>query len=253
MLIDTHAHLYLNNYSKDIDNVVKSAVKKGVKKVILPNIDEHSLDKLFALRHKYPDIFYVALGLHPTSVKRNFKEKIDKIFGWFDDDAVAVGETGIDLYHDKTFFEEQKEAFRIHIDFSLQNNKPLIIHSRESMTEILAVLEEFNKTRYSGVFHCYSGNYLQALEVIDKGFYLGIGGVVTYKNSSLISVVKNIPLSKIILETDAPFLSPVPYRGKRNEPAFLVHIAEKIAEIKNVSFETVIRTSTVNARACFNI
>ncbi len=252
MLIDTHAHLYLDNFNNDIDKVIHRALRNGIKKIILPNIDEKSVSNLLRLQSKYPEILYPALGLHPNSVTKDYKEQIRLIFDNFDDNIISIGEIGIDLYWDKTLIKEQIEAFRIQLDISVEKHKPIIIHSRKSMNEIFNVLEDYKSTNVKGVFHCYSGSYEQAIRVIENGFYLGIGGVLTFRNTSLVEVIKKIPVDNIILETDSPFLSPDPYRGKRNEPSYIIHVAKKLAEIKNVDIETIFEETTKNVKKCFN-
>lgn len=252
MLIDTHAHLYLNNFNEDIDEVIKKSIANGVSKIILPNIDENSKSDLIELYEKYPQNLFPAIGLHPTSVRKNFEEQIDLIFRDFSDKYIAVGEIGIDLYWDKSLEKEQVEAFRMQLDIAIEKQLPVIIHSRNSMNKILDVIDDYDN-RLKGVFHCFSGNYDQAIQVIKKGFYIGVGGIITYKNSDLKSLVEKIPLEKIILETDSPFLPPVPFRGKRNEPGHLKYIAIKLAEIKKVSLEIIENITKSNSEACFKI
>jgi TatD DNase family protein len=194
------------------------------------------------------------LGLHPSDVKEDVEDKLNFIFNHFKENTfIAVGEIGIDLYWDKTFIKEQQFAFRKQIDFALSHDLPLVIHSRKSFAEILTVLNEYSQYALKGVFHCFSGDINQAKKAIEKNFYLGIGGVVTYKNAGIQDIVKEISLSHIVLETDSPFLSPMPYRGKRNQSSYIPLIAEKIAELKEVSVEEVAAITTANAKRLFNI
>ncbi len=253
MFTDTHAHLYLDNYRNDINNVIIRAKNQNVKQIIIPNIDENSRAEMFSLCSEYPDVLFPALGLHPTSVKENYELQIQQVFSNIPETVCAIGETGIDLYWDKSLFKQQKEAFAMQLQIAIDNNLPVIIHSRESMKEILDILDSFNNSDIRGVFHCYSGNYAQALQLVSKGFYIGIGGVVTYKNNNLVEIVRKIPLEYLLLETDSPFLPPVPFRGKRNEPAFIYCIAAKISKIKGIDIKTVGKQTSLNTQKCFGI
>jgi len=251
MLIDTHSHLYLHDFTSDIYKVVERAIENDVKKIILPNIDSASVYDMNNLEKKFPDILYSTLGLHPTSVKKDFKKDLDSIFSNNVDSVVAIGEIGIDLYWDGTFFKEQQEAFEFQLNIAFENKLPVIIHSRNSMKEIMDIMGLYKDKGLKGVFHCYPGNYEEAVEIIDMGFYLGIGGVLTYKKSHLPEVVARIPLEYLLLETDAPYLSPVPFRGKRNEPAHVKIIAEKLSELKKLDFSIVKKQTTLNAENIF--
>lgn len=252
--IDTHAHLYLSQFDSDIDMCIERAQQSGVSKVILPNIDVDSLESMIALHEHNPAMFYPLLGLHPTHVDNSFEEKLEKLFEMFDKHSFAgIGEIGIDLYWDKTYFIQQQEAFRRQIMFALGKDLPLVIHARDSLDEIFEILNEINSSHFKGVFHAFSGNTKQAQKVVDMGFLLGIGGVLTFKNSHLPEVVSNIDLNHIVLETDSPYLAPVPHRGKRNESSYIPLIANKIAEIKERSLEEVAEKTTYNAVKIFNI
>jgi TatD DNase family protein len=194
------------------------------------------------------------LGLHPCDVKENFQTELQKIFAYFDAYRfIGIGEVGIDLYWEQAYLEEQKEAFRWQIAFALEHNLPLIVHKRQSYYETISVLNEFKNAELRGIFHCYSGSVAHAEEIIEKGFLLGIGGTVTYKSSNLDEVLPHIPLDKIVLETDAPYLTPIPHRGKRNDSSYLPLIAQKIADIKQVSIEDVAQTTTENAKKLFSL
>lgn len=253
--IDTHTHLFLEEFNKDRDLVIESAIAKGVNQFFLPNIDSSSIDDLINLSTKYPDNCFPMMGLHPTSVKENFEEELDLVEKYLDEEKFyGIGETGIDLYWDKTFIEEQESAFRYQIKLAKKYKLPIIIHVRDSFNEVFKIVDELNDDSLTGIFHCFSGDYNQAEKIIGyKGFKLGIGGVITFKNSNLGEVISKIDLQHIVLETDAPFLAPVPKRGRRNESAYLIYIAQKIAELHNISIETIAEISTKNARQLFKI
>ncbi|TVQ08394.1 MAG: TatD family deoxyribonuclease [Bacteroidetes bacterium] len=252
--IDTHNHLYLEQFDQDRDMAVERALRAGVKYMLLPNVDEETTGPMLQLHEKYPQNCLPMMGLHPTSVKPGFEKILEtmkarfRVMKFF-----AVGETGIDLYWDKTHFDLQVQSFRTQIEWALEFNLPLVIHSRNSVTEIMDVLDQYRGTNLKGVMHCFPGDTQQARWFTDFGFWLGIGGVVTYKKSAMAEVVKNTPLDKIILETDAPYLPPVPHRGKRNEPAYIPLIANKIAEIKGISREMVAEETTKAAHSLFKI
>jgi TatD DNase family protein len=258
-LIDTHAHPYLSEYYKDKKEqkaCTERAKKNAIKAVILPNIGMESTKEMFELYDLFPDFFYLMMGLHPTSVNENWKEELEKIKNAFiDKNICGIGEVGIDLYWEKKYKEQQRRAFKQQIEWALDMNLPLSIHARDSFNEIDEVLQDFDFSvrQNSGVFHCFSGDEIQAEKLISRGFKLGIGGVVSFKNAGLDKIVANIDLKHLVLETDAPFLAPMPHRGKRNESAFLLLIAEKIAEIKEISIEQVAEITTQNAKKLFKI
>lgn len=252
--IDTHTHFYLEHFDSDREEVMNDCLQSGVRKMFLPNIDSHSLKSMLEICKQYPSHCYPMLGLHPSDVKENYQEELDTILQQFDKHTfIAIGEVGMDLYWDRTFIREQENVLRQQIDFALRIDLPLVIHSRKSFAEILAIFNEYSNHSLKGVFHCFSGDINQAKKVIKKGFYLGIGGTITYKNSGIQHVVKEIPLKHLLLETDSPFLPPVPYRGKRNQSSYLSIIANHIAEIKGVTIEEVAATTTENAKLIFNI
>lgn len=251
-MIDTHAHLYLEQFDGDHSGVTERALKAGVKKIILPNIDLKSVEPMLKLRDEFPDVYEIMTGLHPTSVKENWRNKLESIFRLLEDrNPVAVGETGIDLYWDKTFIEQQKEAFVMQIEYAKEKNLPVVIHSRNSLDIILDILKPYKGT-VTGVFHCFPGSVQQAKRAIDLGFLLGMGGVVTYKNSKMADVASYMSEESIVLETDAPFLTPQAERGKRNESAFLAGIAEFIAVKRSTSVEAVGTFTTKNAERLFS-
>lgn len=255
MLVDSHSHIYLSQFNDDILDVLRSAKEIGVGKIILPNIDAESITDLLNTVTLDPDTCIPAMGLHPGSVREDYKEQLEVVFNELEKGFYkGVGEIGVDLYwpENRAFISEQKEAFAAQLDLALRMNLPVIIHARESYDEIFDVIDSFT-IKPKGVFHCFSGDSVHAQKAIESGFYLGIGGVVTYKKSNLPSIVESIPLRKILLETDAPFLPPVPHRGKRNEPAYVALVAEKIAEIKGCSFKEVAEVTTSNALTLFNL
>ncbi len=254
MLIDTHCHLYLDEFKTDIAEVMKRAETEGVKKFYLPGIDSSAIDSIFLLEEKFPCKCIAMMGLHPCSVKENYQEELSIVKEWLvKRKFAAVGEIGLDFYWDKTFTVQQYEAFRMQIEWSLQYNLPIVIHTRNAMQETIDVVKEFVPKGVKGIFHCFSGNYENAKEILDAGFYLGIGGVVTYKNSGLAQVLDKIDLGHLVLETDSPYLTPVPFRGKRNESSYLKYIVEKLASIKNVSAEYVAEITSSNAEKIFGL
>lgn len=254
ILTDTHSHLYLKDFNNDLDEVILNAVEEDVRYIFLPNIDSSSVDDLNSVCDKYHDICFPMMGLHPTSVKHGYEEELRIIGEHFQGRKFcAVGEIGIDLYWDKTFKKEQEEVFRKQVLIAEKLDLPIVIHSRNSIDIIISILSEMNIPGIEGVFHCFPGNTKQAERIINMGFKLGIGGVVTFKNSGLQKVVESVDLRHILLETDSPFLAPVPYRGKRNESAYIRIIAEKIAEIKQLSLEKVASVTTQSALEMFKI
>jgi TatD DNase family protein len=253
-LIDTHTHLYLSDFDADRDEMIKRAIDCGVVKLLLPNIDVQSIDQMLSSVSSYPGICFPMAGLHPTSVKDDYLVQLDKIEElFFKHKFVAIGEIGIDLYWDKTHLEEQKIAFRRQISFALVNGVPVVVHARESFPEVFSVLNEFRGKGLKGVFHAFTGSITDAEQAIDIGFKLGIGGIVTFKNSGLDRVVKETGLRHLILETDSPYLSPVPYRGKRNESSYLCIINKKVAEIFSISEEEVASITFANSTELFNL
>ncbi len=252
-LIDTHTHLYLKDFVDDISEVIQRANLEGVEKFYLPSIDSSETDAVNNLEKKFPEKCFAMVGLHPCSVKENYKEELNKVrISLEERKFVAIGETGLDFYWDTSFIKEQYESLDMQAGWALQYNLPLVLHTRNAIQETIDVVKTYTGKGLKGIFHCFSGSLQNAKDIIALGFYLGIGGVVTYKNSGLAEVLKEIDLSNIVLETDAPYLTPVPFRGKRNESSYLRYIVQKIAEIKNVSIEEVARQTTVNAEAIFS-
>jgi TatD DNase family protein len=255
ILIDTHAHLYLNEFDTDREIVIQNAIRSGIKQILCPNIDSESLSALDSLCKSYPGYCLPMMGLHPTSVKENYKDELEiirkRLFESTQKHYIAVGEIGIDLYWDKTFLLQQQEVFKLQLEWSLSKKLPVAIHSRDSFDAIIEVLQHFDSL--TGVFHCFSGNVEQAEQVVNKGFLLGIGGVVTFKNAGLDKVVQAMDLSNIVLETDAPYLAPMPFRGKRNESAYVSLVAQRIAQLKDVSYAEVCEITSGNAIKLFNL
>ncbi len=253
-LIDTHTHLYLEQFDGDRSLAVERALAKGVEKMLLPNVDQDTILPMLQLCRDFPDHCLPMMGLHPTSVKPGYETILEEMYGRLKNEYyVAVGETGIDLYWDKTHKGLQVNAFRTQIEWALEFDLPVVIHSRNSVDEIMEVLEPYRNNGLKGVMHCFPGDVQQGRWFIDFGFVLGIGGVVTYKKSLMAEVVKQTSLEHLILETDAPYLPPVPYRGKRNEPEFLPFIAEKIAEIKGINSLEVAKETSGTSRLLFGL
>ena len=251
-LVDTHCHLYLDDFKEDSPEVIRRAIDDGVEKFYLPNIDLAVIPDMLSLESAYPGQCLAMMGLHPCSVKANYKEELAVMREWLDKRKfAAIGEVGLDFFWDTSFEKEQYEAFHSQADWALQFELPLVIHSRKSLDECITLVGEHQDGTLTGIFHCFSGSVEQAERIIDLGFYLGIGGVVTYKNGGLDPVIQKIGLEKVVLETDAPYLTPVPFRGKRNEPAYLKYVVEKLAVITGKNVEDVAEITTKNAERVF--
>jgi TatD DNase family protein len=253
ILTDTHTHLYAEQFNEDIDTVIENCIGKGIERLFLPNIDSESIDGMIELSKKYPNNCFPMMGLHPTSVKDNYKEELALVEDWLNKQQFcAVGEIGIDLYWDKTHLREQQDAFRYQIELAKKYNLPFVIHCRDSFDEIFEILDDLNDDKMRGIFHCFTGNIDQANHIINYGdFKIGIGGVVTFKNSGLDNTIEQIDLEHLVLETDSPYLAPTPNRGKRNESTYLYNIAEKVADIYNISIEDVAKVTTENSKKVF--
>ncbi len=252
-LVDTHSHIYLEHFQSDLDDVIAAANNAGVTKILLPNIDRTTTEAMLGLVQRYPGTCYPMMGLHPGSVKADNTSEIDHVENELATGRyIAVGEIGIDLYWDKTYCEQQKEVFAYQIELAKKHGLPIVIHARDSFDEIFEIVDRLHDDRLKGIFHCFTGNASQAAHIMAYGsFMMGIGGVLTFKNSGLDIVVKDIPMDYLVLETDAPYLTPAPHRGKRNEPAYVRLVAEKLAGIKNLSFDEVAKTTTSNAKIIF--
>jgi len=255
MFIDTHTHLYVEQFDEDRKEVTQRAIDSGVELLLLPNIDIHTIDAMNQLVADFPDNCYAMMGLHPGNVKEDWKEQLEVMKKELDNgNYIAVGEIGMDLYWDQTFIEEQKEAFRIQINWAKEKKLPIVIHARDAFDEIFEILDEVNDENLRGIFHCFTGTKEQADKVMSYGgFLLGIGGVLTYKNAKIDESIKHIPLTKIVLETDSPYLPPVPFRGKRNESSYVLHVAEKLADVFQVSLKEIEEKTTDNAKKLFEL
>ena len=253
-IIDTHTHLYLNQFKEDIDDVIAKAKENGIKKFIFPAIDSSYFDSMHNLKNKYPNDIFLMSGLHPTDVKENYEDELNFVVNSLKHhNYVAIGEIGIDLYWDKTYLKEQQDAFRFQIKLAVKNDLPIVIHCRESFDEIFKILEEENCDKLRGVFHCFTGNIDQANKAIGLGFLLGIGGVVTFKNGGIDKFINQIDLKHIVLETDSPYLAPVPFRGKRNESSYIIYVLEKLSELYELPKEEIASTTTNNAEKMFSL
>jgi len=254
MLIDTHSHIYSEDFIQDREEVVQRAFDSGIKKIILPNIDSGSIRHMLDLTDAYPQLCYPLMGLHPTSVDEDYREELKAVEYWLEKRKFyGIGEIGIDLYWDKKFKTEQIDAFRHQIKLAKSYKLPVVIHVRDSFDETYEIIKEEQDGALKGVFHCFTGTADEAEKVTDLGFSLGIGGVLTFKNSKLDETIRSVDIANIVLETDAPYLAPVPRRGKRNESAYIVYVAQKLAEIYNTPFNQVAEITSANARSLFEI
>ena len=254
ILIDTHCHLYGEEFTNDIENVLEMAGIEGVTKFYLPGLDSNAIDVMLTMEDRFPKKCIAMMGLHPCYVKENYLQELEIVNGWLSKRKfAAIGEIGLDFYWDKTFLKEQEESFRLQMEWAIAYNYPIVIHTRNAMQETLALVKEYVPKGIRGIFHCFSGNETDAKEIINAGFYLGIGGVITYKNAGLAEIIEKIDLQYLVLETDAPYLTPLPFRGKRNESSYLKYIAAKIATIKKTSIEEVAAVTTANAEKIFGL
>lgn len=252
-MIDTHSHIYSEEFDADRSEMIDRAKAAGVKHIILPNVDSESLPRMLKLESDFPGYCHAAIGLHPTSVKENFEEELQVVKKWLKKRKwIAIGEIGIDLYWDKTFYIQQVQAFSRQIEWAIKYNLPVIIHIRDAFSETMQALEPYRNSNLKGIFHSFTGNTAQAQQVLQyENFMLGINGVVTFKNSGLANTLEKVPLDRIVMETDAPYLTPVPYRGKRNESAYLNLISHKLAEIYDTVPEIVKAQTTKNSMNIF--
>ncbi|HVZ57593.1 MAG TPA: TatD family hydrolase [Chitinophagaceae bacterium] len=251
-LIDTHSHLYVNEFALDREQALERAEKQGVIKILLPAIDSREHGALLDLEAAHPGICLAMMGLHPCSVRENYREELDIVEGHLEKRRfIAIGEMGLDFYWDKTFVAEQYLAFQRQAAWARELGIPLVIHSRESMDACIGEVRKMQDGRLRGVFHCFTGTTEQAAQITGLGFHLGIGGVVTFKKSGLDQVLDQVPLEHLVLETDAPYLAPVPMRGKRNESAYLGYIVQKLADIKEMPVAEVAEATTQNAQKLF--
>ena len=254
MIIDTHSHIYLPEFDADRDSMLMRAENEGISLILMPAVDQETYLAMLKTEETFPEKCISMMGLHPCSVKERYKQDLKIVEEYLGKRRfVAVGETGLDFYWDKTFIKEQYESFQTQIGWAKLYDIPVVIHSRNSIDECISTIKENQQGNLKGVFHCFSGDEKQAKAIIDLGFYLGIGGVVSFKNSGLDKVMSDIDMKNVVLETDAPYLAPVPFRGKRNECSYLKYVVEKLAEIKNVSEGDIASVTTKNAKELFNI
>jgi len=254
MLIDTHSHIYSTDFIQDRDEVIQRAYSNDVRKIILPNIDSSTVKNLLDMVDTYPHICIPLMGLHPTSVNNDYQEELQLVEYWLKKRKFyGIGEIGIDLFWETAFLEEQTQAFRIQLELARQYQLPVVVHVRDSFDEVYKVLTEPNDKKLTGVFHSFTGTFDQAQLIIALGFKIGVGGIVTFKKSGMDQIISKIDPSHLILETDSPYLTPVPFRGKRNESSYLVYIAQKIAELHQMTVGDIAKITTENARKLFGI
>lgn len=251
--IDTHAHIFAKEFDADRDDMMQRAQDVEIGKIFMPNIDHTTIDSMLELEQKYPAVCYPMMGLHPCHVKKDFEKELYIVESWLNKRKFsAVGEMGTDLYWDKTFWDQQVEAFTIQVGFAKKHNVPIVVHCRESIDQTLELVEKLQDGKLKGVFHCFTGSKEQAEKLVKLGFYAGIGGVATFKKGGMENVLPHVPLDRIVLETDSPYLAPTPHRGKRNEPAYIPLIAQRVAELKNTNLADVQKATTQNALTLFN-
>ena len=250
--IDTHAHVYSEELKPDLEGVVRRAQLEGIDKIYMPAIDSSCMDAMLDLETKYPQLCIAMMGLHPCYVKENYQAELKLVEQWLAQRKFcAIGEIGLDFYWDKTFVSQQQEAFKLQMQWALDYDLPICIHTRNAMGETIEAVKPFAQKGLRGIFHCFSGSKESAQQIIEMGFHLGLGGVLTYKNAGVAEAIKDIPMEWLVLETDAPYLSPVPYRGKKNTPAFIIEVAKKLAEIKNLPLHEVAEITSSNAVKVF--
>ncbi len=253
-ITDTHTHLYSEQFGEDRNAMMHRALEAGVSRFFIPAIDSSYTEAMLNLEKEYPENVFLMMGLHPTSVKENYLEELALIKQWLDQRKFyAVGEIGIDLYWDKTFLQQQQDAFKMQIEWAKEKELPIVIHCREAFNEIFEILDEVKDDKLYGIFHCFTGTLDQAKRAIDFNMKLGIGGVVTFKNGKIDQFLNEIPLQHIVLETDAPYLAPVPYRGKRNESSYIINVLDKLVTIYNLTPQKIAQITTQNSRDVFSI
>lgn len=251
-LIDTHAHIYSSKFQDDLDDVLGAAKTLGVRKIYMPNIDSTSIESMLKIEQEYSDFCHAMMGIHPCYVKDNFREELDIAQSWLEKrDFCAIGEIGIDLYWDKSHKDQQVTAFETQINWGKDLRKPIVIHCRDSMDLSIDIVRKHQDGNLRGVFHCFTGTIEQAKQIVDMGFMLGIGGVATFKNGGLDQVLPWLATSSVLLETDSPYLAPVPFRGKRNEPAYLNTIANRVGELMQCNLNEISSVTTHNALRLF--
>lgn len=253
-MIDTHAHLYLEDFKSDLKSVVDNSKAKGITTALMPNLEIGTIESMISVETQFPEFCRSMIGLHPCYINREYKIQLAKVRPWLDKHKfVAIGEIGIDLYHSTEFYEEQIKTLEEQLNWAKEYNLPVSIHSRNSLIETINILKKHQNGNLNGVIHCFSGNLEESKKILDLGFKLGIGGVVTFKNSSLKEVIQQTDLKDIVLETDAPYLAPTPFRGKRNEPSYIYNIAQTLASIKEADLETISRITTESTKKLFKL
>ena len=252
-LIDSHAHIYLDQFSDSLDSVIKKSHDNRVEKILMPNINIDTIKPMLQISRKYENICYPMLGLHPCYLTENYESEINKIFKYLDATIVAVGEIGIDLFRSRENYKDQVKAMEMQCEIALDNNLPIVIHTRNSIDETIEIVQRYSKRNLKGVFHCFVGNYNQAKKIIDLGFKLGIGGILTFKNSDLRNIISKINLEDILLETDSPYLSPEPNRGKINNPSNLIFIGKELSQINSLPMDLVCQVTSQNAINLFDL
>ncbi len=251
--IDTHAHIYAEEFKKELPDVLQRCEEQSVKKIYMPNVDHRSIDEMLEVEHRWPELCHAMMGLHPCSVKKDFQRELYIVEDWLSKRKFsAIGEIGTDLYWDQSFWEQQKEALGIQVGWAKKYRLPIVLHCRESLDQTIEMLEQFQDGNLTGIFHCFTGNVEQAKRIFKLGFLIGLGGVVTFKNGGLDKVLSDLNLDSVVLETDSPYLAPVPHRGKRNEPAYLDIIGSRVAELMKTPVEEVQKITTNNALQLFN-
>lgn len=254
IITDTHTHLYSEQFAEDRNEMIQRAIKAGVSRFFIPAIDSTYINAMLQLEQQFPKNTFLMMGLHPTHVKENFEEELSIVKNWLDKRPFyAVGEIGIDLYWDKTYLQQQQQAFKTQIKWAKEKKLPIVIHCRESFNEIFEILEEEKDEHLYGIFHCFTGNMEQAQKAISYNMKLGIGGVITFKNGKIDQFLQEIPIENIVLETDAPYLAPTPFRGKRNESSYILKVLEKLVDIYNISPEEIAEITTQNSKKIFGI
>ncbi len=253
-MIDTHAHIYLEQFSEDLPETIDRLSNNGIERVLMPNIDSTSIEAMLEVEQRYSDTCISMMGLHPCSVNKNFEKELYIVEEWLSKrNFLAVGEIGTDLYWDKTYYPQQVEAFNIQCELALKYELPIVIHCRESIDETIALTRPFSARGLNGVFHCFTGDLNQANQITELGFKLGIGGVATFKNGGLDKVLPHVDIRNLLLETDSPYLAPVPHRGKRNEPAYVRLVAERMVALTSLSYKEIELQTTANAVELFNL
>ncbi len=251
-MIDTHSHIYGEEFDADRDDVIRRALQSGIEKIFLPNINEESIPRMMSVVRAYPGVCYPMMGLHPEDVKKGWQQVLDRMEPLVGGGMIAVGEVGLDFYWDVTYKKEQIEAFERQISWAKEFKLPLVIHMRKAEQELVAVMERHKGDGLRGIFHCFSGSRETAFRLLKyEGFAIGVGGVLTFKNSHLAETLKSVPLDRVVLETDAPFLAPVPFRGQRNEPAYVANVAQSLSDIYNVSIDDINNTTNATVASIF--